>query len=231
MRTVTILFLAANPSNESRLRLDKERREIEDKMRGAKYRERFHLIDRWAVRPDDLLHALLECKPDIVHFSGHGSPAEEIMFEDDLGAAHPIATDALRVLFQKVARGVRVVILNACFSRTQADAVSPFIDCTIGMSGAIDDDAAIAFASSFYRTLAYGRSIAEAFNHGTLILLMEHRLERNTPELLVREGIHADHLFLLESAEEGEPGRIAHTAILHGAEHPSAIVLPIVEPE
>jgi hypothetical protein len=31
--------------------------------------------------------------------------------------------------------------------------------------------------------------------------------------------------------EDGDTGQVAHTAILHETEHPSAILLPIVEPE
>lgn len=67
-----ILFLAANPISTNRLRLDEEIREIEAGLRRSQYRDRFELQQRWAVRPVDLQRALLDCKPQIVHFSGHG---------------------------------------------------------------------------------------------------------------------------------------------------------------
>ena len=68
----TILFLAANPISTHRLRLDEEIREIELGLQRSRYRDRFELKQRWALRPIDLRRALLDCKPQIVHFAGHG---------------------------------------------------------------------------------------------------------------------------------------------------------------
>ncbi len=39
----------------------------------AEYRDSVELESRWAVRPSDLLQALNEAEPRVVHFSGHGS--------------------------------------------------------------------------------------------------------------------------------------------------------------
>jgi hypothetical protein len=63
----TILVLASSPTNEARLRLDKEVREIDEGLRRAKQREQFTLRQKWAVRPDDLRRALLDINPEIVH--------------------------------------------------------------------------------------------------------------------------------------------------------------------
>jgi hypothetical protein len=67
-----LLFLAANPTDTYKLRLDEEVREIEAGLRRSQYRDRFELKQQWAVRPIDLRRAMLDCKPQIVHFSGHG---------------------------------------------------------------------------------------------------------------------------------------------------------------
>jgi hypothetical protein len=67
-----ILYLASNPEGTEQLALDQEAREIEEKLRMSKHRDRFILRTRWAVRTDDLLQAFNEHKPAIVHFSGHG---------------------------------------------------------------------------------------------------------------------------------------------------------------
>ena len=67
-----ILILSANPINTGRLRLDQEVREIQNGLERAKSREKFEIITKWAVRPDDLRRALLDHEPEIVHFSGHG---------------------------------------------------------------------------------------------------------------------------------------------------------------
>ncbi|MEZ4776944.1 MAG: CHAT domain-containing protein [Bacteroidia bacterium] len=67
-----ILFLASNPGETGRLRLDKEYRDIEEGLRRATNRDKFKLSSRLAVRTKDLSRAMLEETPQIVHFSGHG---------------------------------------------------------------------------------------------------------------------------------------------------------------
>ena len=47
------------------------------------------------------------------------------------------------------------MILNACYSKKQAEAITQVIDCAIGMNDAIGDEAAITFAASFYRAIGF----------------------------------------------------------------------------
>src|SRR3954454_227609 len=166
MSKAKVLFLAANPAGTQPLKLDEEIRQITAKVRAAEYRESLELVSRWAVRPDDLLQALLEVKPHVVHFSGHGSPAAELILLDDRGEPKPVSQEALVHLFGTLRDNVRVVLLNACDTLAQAKALTKAIDCTVGMSRPIGDAAAIAFAASFYRALGFGRSMKEAFELG-----------------------------------------------------------------
>ena len=114
-RKVKILFLAANPSDTMRLRLDQEVRSIDQALRQAEYREAFDLEQHWAVRAADLQGLLLRTQPDIVHFSGHGSDAGELMLEDANGKASVVSQDALSTLFSLLKDNIRVVVLNACY--------------------------------------------------------------------------------------------------------------------
>ncbi len=91
----------------------------------------------------------------------------------------------------------RVVILNACFSKPQAEAIIEHIDCAIGMNAAIGDAAAITFAASFYRAIGFGRSVLEAFEQGKTAMLLEGIPEENTPQLLTRAGIDPARVILL----------------------------------
>jgi hypothetical protein len=95
---------------------------------------------------------------------------------------------------------IRIVVLNACYSRPQAEAIVETIDCAAGMKKAIGDDAAIVFASSFYRALGFGRSVQEAFDQGRTALLLNGIPEANTPDLLVRNGVDPKMVILVESA-------------------------------
>ncbi|MGK3966798.1 CHAT domain-containing protein [Sorangium sp. So ce118] len=195
MDTVKILFLSANPVGTTPLRLDEEAREIETKLRMAD-RRNVELITKWAVRPDDLLQHLNQHKPHVVHFSGHGSPAEELILLDKEGHPKPVSKKALMMLFRTLKDNIRVVVLNACFSRPQAEAIVEEIDCAVGMNRAIRDDAAIGFAASFYRAIGFGRSVQEAFDQGRTALLLEGIPEEHTPELMSRPGIEARSIIL-----------------------------------
>ena len=159
MDKIKVLFLAANPAGTPPLRLDEEIRQITAKVRAAEYRDSLELVSRWAVRPDDLLQALLEVKPHVVHFSGHGSSTSELILLDDLGDPKPVSQAALVHLFRTLKDDVRVVVLNACTSRPQAEALAETVECTVGMNRPIGDSAAIVFAASFYRALGFGRSV------------------------------------------------------------------------
>ncbi|MCW3097184.1 MAG: hypothetical protein JWL77_2802 [Chthonomonadaceae bacterium] len=194
---IKVLFVSANPTGTVQLALDEEIREITIKIRASEHRDSVELISRWAVRPDDLLQALNEHKPHIVHFSGHGSPTEEIILLDNNREPKPVSKAALESLFHTLKDNVQVVMFNACFSKPQADAITQTIDCAIGMNKAIGDHAAIVFAASFYRAIGFGRSVQEAFEQGKTALLLEGIQEDQTPELLVKTGVDAARVILI----------------------------------
>ena len=105
--------------------------------------------------------------------------------------------EALVHLFRTLKDNVRLV-LNACYSRPQAEALAQTIDCTVGMNRAIGDAAAIVFAGSFYRAIGFGRSVKEAFELGKAALLLEGIPEDKTPELLTRTGVDAAGLTFVQ---------------------------------
>ena len=188
---------SSNPEGTTQLKLDEEVREIQDKIRAARHRESLELITRWAARPDDLLQALNEHMPHVVHFSGHGSPTEEIILLDRLGKPKPVTKEALVALFRTLKDNIRVVVLNACFSRPQAKAITGEIDFAIGMARAIGDDAAITFAASFYRAVGFGRSVKEAFDQGIAAVLLDGSKEGRTPVLVSKDNAAAEKVYLI----------------------------------
>ena len=212
MEPIRILFLAANPLNSARLRLDEEVREIEAKIRTADYRDSLQLVSKWAVRPDDLLQYLNQYRPHIVHFSGHADCAEELILEDSNGQANPVSKEALVSLFTTLKDNIRVVVLNACYSRPQAEAITEQIDCAIGMRKAIGDGSAIAFAASFYRAIGFGRSVRAAFDQGKVALQMEGNAEDRTPQLHTRAGLDPATVVLINSPPAISPQEAAGEA-------------------
>lgn len=195
-----ILFLAANPISTCRLRLDEEVREVEAGLQRSKYRNRFELQQRWAVRPIDLRRSLLDCKPQIVHFAGHGVGRtaddradvfdEGLVLEDPKGLPKLVRTEALSALFELFADSVECVVLNACYSEQQAKAIAQHIPYVIGMNEAIGDRAAIEFSVGFYDALGAGESVDRAYKSGLTSIRLAGIPEHLTP-VMMRYGDRA----------------------------------------
>ncbi|MDZ7343962.1 MAG: SIR2 family protein [candidate division KSB1 bacterium] len=183
-RPIKILFLAANPKGTEPLRLGEEVREIDTALLKAKFRDKFEIDQQHAVRVGDLQEHLLRYQPDIVNFSGHGSEESEIILEDNTGESKPVSARALSNLFALLKDNIRCVVLNACYSAGQAQAIAEHIDCVVGMSKAIGDDSAIRFAAAFYQALGFGRDVKTAFDLGCNQIDLEGLDEQTTPKLL-----------------------------------------------
>ncbi len=184
-----ILFLAANPVATSRLRLDEEVREIEGGLQRARYRDRFTLQQKWAVRPRDLQRAMLDCRPQIVHFSGHGvgvggTTDAGLILEDITGQPKLVSAEALTALFKLFERSVECVVLNACYSELQARAIAQHIPYVIGMNEAIGDRAAIEFSVGLYDALGAGESVDRAYRLGCVAIQMSGVAEHLIPVLM-----------------------------------------------
>jgi len=115
---------------------------------------------------------------------------------NDVGKSKLVNPVALKTLFSTVKDHIRLVVLNACYSKEQAEAIAEAIDYVVGMNTAIGDDAAIAFAASFYRAIGFGRSVKDAFNQGKVGLMLEGIEEESTPELFVRKDLESSSLDL-----------------------------------
>ncbi|MFG6103678.1 AAA-like domain-containing protein [Leptothoe sp. EHU-05/26/07-4] len=188
MAAKTILILTANPSDTSRLRLDEEVREIQAGLNLSAERDSFNVVSQWATRPDDLRRALLKYQPQIVHFSGHGAGAAGLLLENDTGETKPVSSIALSRLF-RLFTSVECVLLNACYSQHQAEAVVEHVDYVVGMTNAMGDRAAIEFAVGFYDALGYGHPVPFAYEVGLSAIALEGIDEVATPILKIRKGL------------------------------------------
>jgi CHAT domain len=184
-KAIKILALSANPVNTDHLRLDVEVRGIKEELERAQYRDRFDFINEGAVRVDDLSRAILKHKPDIVHFSGHGTE-QGLVLEDDSGKMQLVSTESLSRLFKWGRNTVKCVFLNACYSKAQAEAIHQNIGCVIGMNQAIGDRTAIRFAAKFYQALVDGEAFQSAYEYACTALDLSGSKESSTPELLNR---------------------------------------------
>ena len=193
---IKILFLASNPTDISRIRLDEELREIDERISLGSHRDRFELIPHFAVRPRDLTRGLLKHQPHILHFSGHGSTSAGIVLEDNNGKTKVVAAADIAELLSIIKDNLRVVVLNSCYSALQASGITESIDCAIGMNDKIGDRSAIIFSATFYESLAFGRSVYEAFKLGVVQLKTEGAAGATTPTLLTKQGVDLGKVYL-----------------------------------
>jgi len=198
---IVVLFLASNPIDQPQLRLDEEVRAISEMIKKATHRDSIKLESCWAVRPIDILQALNEHQPTIVHFSGHGSSIDEIIFQTDEGNSKAVSKDALVQTMIASSDGIRLVFFNTCHSKNHANAVSEFVEATIGMNTTIGDNAARVFSSQFYSSISFGYSVEKSFQQAKALLMLEGINEENTPELFIKEGLNADDIFLVRQPE------------------------------
>lgn len=162
--TMTILYLSANPLGTDHLRLDAEFREIEHELAKRTVAE-FHIEKRGAVRARDMSDALLNVRPRIVHFSGHGEDGH-LYLERDRGNPHVVPPRAVAGLFAEAADYVECVVVNACSTLVLAEAIREHIEYAIAIKDDLPDHAAIAFSIGFYQALAAGESIEKAYRLG-----------------------------------------------------------------
>ena len=195
---IAVLLLAANPLNEQQLRLDEEVRSIGETIRKSEHRDAIQFHSRWAVRPADLLQAINELKPRVVHFSGHGSDQDEIVFQDDAGNAKYVSKEAIVATMAATSGDIQLVFFNTCYSRGQAEAVVKHIPAAIGMNTSIGDKAARVFSAQFYSAIGFGLSLDQAFRQAKALLMLEGIKEESTPELFIADGLDADELVLVK---------------------------------
>src|SRR5699024_9092231 len=153
---------------------------------------------RWAIRALDVIQAINEGNPTIIHFSGHGSEGDEIVFQDNQGNVKLVSKEAIVQTMMSTSDEIKLAFFNTCFSYGQAQAVVQHVDAAIGMTTTIGDEAARVFAAQFYSAIGFGYSVKKAFEQGKAALMLEGIPEKDTPELYVKDGLNADELIIVK---------------------------------
>src|SRR6267378_3789032 len=89
---------------------------------------RAEILNNEAIRALDLQRLLMMHEPHIVHFSGHASKTHKLILGGTAGRGKEVDRQGLVKIFGLYRRHVRLILLNACFTRTQARALSEVID-------------------------------------------------------------------------------------------------------
>jgi ribosomal protein S20 len=169
----TILFAAANPSNEARIQTDLEHRTIKEEIQKGTHRGHFNFLPtQLAVRITELMRAF-KSTPTIIHFAGHGVEAG-ILVSNDQNEAQLLSDTTIQRLFKPLKGKTELVLLNSCYSAYQAELISKMGMIVIGHNLPIGDDAAVSFSKGFYLGLSEGLTYEDAFNDGITTVLAEN---------------------------------------------------------
>lgn len=195
-----VLYLTANPHLD--LRIDSEVRQVQQALRGAKYRDLIEVQQRPAATFQDLLDGLNDVRPHIVHFSGHAG-GQSVQFDQghvEHGVGEMVGFDFLVKAFAATDHPPRLLVLNACDTLDGAEIILPAVPVVIAMSDAILDVAAILFAAQFYAAIGGGQSVGAALKQGKLRVEAASLDDAasDLPRYVVREGIDLDGLILVK---------------------------------
>lgn len=145
-----ILFLSANPADQKNLALDREVKYVQVDAQG----KALEIVPCPHIDRNSMINMVAFQKPQIVHFSGHGSDGGLAMIDPETNKTALVdEVDLVRMftLFKKT--GVRCVVLCSCWSFNQAKVISELGIPVVGMLRKIGDEEAIQFSRDLYYLL------------------------------------------------------------------------------
>jgi hypothetical protein len=191
-----VLYLTANPHGD--LRVEAEVNQVQQEVRGSKFRDNIDVHYRPAANLNSLIQGLNDHAPAIIHFSGHGN--ESGVGTDDAKSVSPAGK---LVSFELLAKAIaatdtppQVIVLNSCKSAGAKKSFFPPAKAIVAMGDSIGDLAAIAFAAKFYAAIAAGQSLHSAFAQGKVAVEAVSIDEADTPELVLAENVNPKKIIL-----------------------------------
>ncbi len=165
----TVLAVYAAPRGSAPLPWEHDVRALHNAL--APYPDRFRIDVVPLATPEDVQRALAQYRPRYLHLFAHGA-VDGVLLDDGEGGhgwklPYPLLAEMVRAT-----PGLRCVLLSACDSAYAASATGSGEPYLIAMRGRVSVEAAIAFASGFYETLAAREDIPieAAFAQGLIRL-------------------------------------------------------------
>ena len=118
----------------------------------------------------------------------HGRQSGELILEDADRGGVPAEPDTLAEVMGRFDDELAVVVLAACWSQVQADAINLHIPIVVGMDGEVGDTATLSFATIFYHALGEGKAVTEAFELARAQLVLTAPDLHHHARILVRPG-------------------------------------------
>lgn len=201
-----VLFASSNPLKTSRLTLDEEVRDIQEKAGQANSGKCIEFIPVPAARPDDLLQWLNKhSDASVLHFAGHGEEAG-IVLQDAGGNPQEVSLRAVAEMLSSVTTKVRLVFLGACYTAEKAECLNEAVDFVIAMSGTVGSEVVSIFSAAFYRAVGFGRTVWEAFEQGRAAIRLQGLPSVDKPMLYCRRSANPEEVVLCQPPNGGKGG-------------------------
>lgn len=156
-----ILFLSANPLGQQNLAVDREANRVKVESQG----KALNVVTCPHIDRRSMIDMVAFEKPQIVHFSGHGSNGGLALIDVETNRTASVSNeDLVRMfgLFKKT--GVKCVVLCSCWSFNQAKSISELGIPVVGMLRKIGDEEAIQFSRDLYYLLVSSNPLELIFD-------------------------------------------------------------------
>lgn len=174
----SVLFVSANPSHTPVIAAQQEYKTAQKVLAGSKLEKHFELRYVPVASPGDLYQMLITIEPSVVHFSGHGTSFDELLFQKEWGEKLPVRTKKLGTLFG-ANPSVRLVLLSACHSASQAEILAESIDYAIGFPGKLANVSAVSFSKAFYTALFAEKDLQNSVDNANILMNIETEVEQD----------------------------------------------------
>lgn len=149
------------------------------------------------VHVNTLFQELNKEAPHVFHFSGKQNGGD-ILMRTENGGLTTVPDTALAGMFQSLDQGLKLVVIDTCFSLRCASTIAKVVPCAIGVKTEIYENDATTFYGIFYQAVASGRSLKDAMAQASTALKFAKVPEEQIPQLCCREGVDPAKIFLVD---------------------------------
>ena len=188
-----IAFLATNPDGAASLRTDMEARAVQRALKQSSNVSEIDVRHLPAATAGDLVLALNEYRPHIVHFAGHGGDGALLFDDENLGAdgGAVIEFSLVRDILAATDHPASMLVFSACDTLEGAEIFLPPAKAVVAMSSAIGDASAIVFSAAFYAGLAGKQSLGSALEQGRNAIKLARLGDFDLPQCLMNRDMKA----------------------------------------
>jgi hypothetical protein len=166
-------------------------------LRKSRHSRKFKLKAEFDVTDVNIFDKLNAYQPNVVHISGNQNGGDVLLPTED-GGEVVVSDEALAGFLSSLGEDMKLAVIDTCKSLNCAERISEVVDCALGVGADIFEEEATPFYQVFYQALGAGRSIAHAHGQAVAKLRFMHVPLKRIPKLVVKTGLDASRLFLVD---------------------------------